>query len=389
MQFIDLEAQQRRIIEKIQINIDGVLKHGKYIMGPEVEKLEKALCEYVGAKHAIACASGTDALLLALMTKGIGPGDAIFTTPFTFIATAEVICLLGAVPVFVDIDPDTFNIDPQNLELAIKAVIANDRTIYPLPSTNHSGQTNIIPRGIVAVDLFGLPAEYDAINSIASAYGLFVIEDAAQSFGAEYKNKKACNLAEIGCTSFFPAKPLGCYGDGGMCFTDDDKLAQTMGSLRVHGKGGDKYDNIRIGINGRIDTIQAAILLAKFEIFSEEFDLRQNVADRYTESLLKMNNGLKAPYIPEKYKSVWAQYSILAHDPDQRKKIQTKLKEDNIPTAIYYPKPLHLQTAFASFYNREKEFPISEDYSRRIFSLPMHPYLKEEDQERIIRLLAQ
>ena len=174
-----------------------------------------------------------------------------------------------------------------------------------------------------------------------------------------------------------------------MCFTDDDKLAQTMGSLRVHGKGGDKYDNIRIGINGRIDTIQAAILLAKFEIFSEEFDLRQNVADRYTESLLKMNNGLKAPYIPEKYKSVWAQYSILAHDPDQRKKIQTKLKEDNIPTAIYYPKPLHLQTAFASFYNREKEFPISEDYSRRIFSLPMHPYLKEEDQERITRLLAQ
>ena len=389
MQFIDLQAQQQRIIEKIQGNIDAVLKHGKYIMGPEVEQLEKTLCEYVGAKYAIACASGTDALLLALMAKGVGRGDAIFTTPFTFIATAEVICLLGAVPVFVDIDPETFNISPQNLELAIKSVISKDRKIYPLPSTNHAQQPDIIPRGIIVVDLFGLPAEYEKINSIASKYGLFVIEDAAQSFGAEYKGKKACNLAEICCTSFFPAKPLGCYGDGGMCFTNDDSLAQTMESLRVHGKGKDKYDNVRIGINGRIDTLQAAILLAKFEIFAEEVELRQKIAARYTDILTKMNNGIKAPAVPRGCKSVWAQYSLLAHSQNHRKEIQARLKENGIPTAVYYPTPLHLQTAFNSFYNGEEEFPISEDYSKRIFSLPMHPYLKAEEQAKIIGLLAE
>jgi UDP-2-acetamido-2-deoxy-ribo-hexuluronate aminotransferase len=389
MQFIDLEAQQKRIFEKIQSNIHAVLKHGKYIMGPEVAQLETTLCEYVGAEQAIACASGTDALLLALMAKGVGPGDAIFTTPFTFIATAEVICLLGAVPVFVDIDPETFNMRPQNLELAIKAVISRDRTIYPLPEKHNSEPADIAPRGVIAVDLFGLPAGYDRINSIASEFGLFVIEDAAQSFGGEFEDKKACNLAEIGCTSFFPAKPLGCYGDGGMCFTNDEKLAHAMASLRLHGKGQDKYDNVRIGINGRIDTIQAAILLAKFEIFAEEIELRRKLAARYTDALMKMNNGLTAPAVPQGYKSAWAQYSILASDPEHRKEIQARLKEAGIPTAVYYPKPLHLQTAFASFYNRENEFPVSEDYSSRIFSIPMHPYLRTEDQEKIIGLLAQ
>jgi dTDP-4-amino-4,6-dideoxygalactose transaminase len=389
MQFIDLEAQQRRIFEKIEKNIHAILEHGKYIMGPEVGKLEKALSEYVGAKHAIACASGTDALLLTLMAKGIGPGDAIFTTPFTFISTAEVICLLGAVPIFVDIDEETFNINPHNLELAIHAVNSNDESIYPLPVFDHSGSSGISPRGVIAVDLFGLPAEYEKINSIASKYGLFVIEDAAQSFGAEYKGKKACNLAEIGCTSFFPAKPLGCYGDGGMCFTDDDQLAGAMGSIRLHGKGEDKYDNVRIGINGRIDTIQAAVLLAKFEIFPEEVEFRQKIASRYTEVLMGLNNGLKAPSVLQGYKSAWAQYSVLAHNQDHRQKIQGKLKENDIPTAIYYPKPLHRQTAFTSFYNGENQFPVSEDCSRRIFSLPMHPYLKAEDQEKILGLLSE
>lgn len=389
MQFIDLGAQQRRIFEEIQNNIDAVLEHGKYIMGPEVGKLEKTLCKYVGAKHAIACASGTDALLLALMAKGVGPGDAIFTTPFTFISTAEVICLLGAVPVFVDIDPETFNINPKNLELAIQATVANDRNVYPLPLAKYSEPADLKPRGIIAVDLFGLPAEYEKINSIASKYGLFVIEDAAQSFGAEYQNKKACKFAEISCTSFFPAKPFGCYGDGGMCFTDDENLAQVMESLRVHGKGEDKYDNVRIGINGRLDTIQAAILLAKFEIFPEEIELRQNVAAKYTDALMNVNNGLSAHVFPKEYKSAWAQYSVLAKNQEHRQEVLNKLKGGGIPTAIYYPKPLHRQTAFASFYNGEKELPVSEDCSSRIFSLPMHPYLTEKDQEKIIKLLVE
>ena len=268
MEFIDLKTQQARIKDKIQRNIDIVLRHGNYIMGPEVKQLEAKLAAYTGAKHAISCASGTDALLMALMAYGVKPGDAIFTTPFTFIATAEVISLLGATPVFVDIDPQTFNIDPAKLALAIKALKAGDATLHPLPLSPDASR--LTPRGIIPVDLFGLSADYDAINAIAGQNGLFVIEDAAQSFGATYKGKRACSLGDIGCTSFFPAKPLGCYGDGGMCFTDDDKLAEIMESIRVHGKGGHKYDNVRIGINGRLDTIQAAILLAKFEIFPEE-----------------------------------------------------------------------------------------------------------------------
>ena len=384
MEFIDLKTQQARIKDKIQRNIDIVLRHGNYIMGPEVKQLEAKLAAYTGAKHAISCASGTDALLMALMAYGVKPGDAIFTTPFTFIATAEVISLLGATPVFVDIDPQTFNIDPAKLALAIKALKASDSSIYPLPKTlNHQ----LHPKGIIPVDLFGLSADYDAINAIAGQNGLFVIEDAAQSFGATYKGKRACSLGDIGCTSFFPAKPLGCYGDGGMCFTDDDKLAEIMESIRVHGKGGHKYDNVRIGINGRLDTIQAAILLVKFEIFPEEVEMRNAAAARYT-SLLTSDSSLMTPDVPAGYKSVWAQYSLLAKNEDARTVMLKNLQDNKIPTAIYYPKPLHRQTAYSYLGYGEGAFPISEDAASRIFSLPMHPYLLAADQERIAEVMA-
>jgi dTDP-4-amino-4,6-dideoxygalactose transaminase len=381
MQFIDLGAQQKRIRKQIENNIAAILDHGKYIMGPEVAQLEDRLKAYVGVKHAIACASGTDALLMALLAEGVGPGDAIFTSPFTFIATAEVISLVGATPVFVDIDEKTFNIDPAGLESAIEALIAEDPTRHPLPSDD-SSRSRLTPRAVIGVDLFGLPANYERINAIAKKQGMFVIEDAAQSFGGEANGQKACRLADMACTSFFPAKPLGAYGDGGMCFTDSDELAETMQSLRVHGKGHHKYDNVRIGINGRLDTIQAAILLAKFDIFAEEIELRQKVAQRYCE-LLASNPSLVAPQIPAGFKSAWAQYSILAEDEAHRSELQGKLKDNDIPTAIYYPKPLHLQTAFSYLGYREGDFPFSEDCAQRIFSLPMHPYLSDEEQQNI------
>jgi len=384
MQFIDLATQQLRVREKIENNIKAVLDHGKYIMGPEVGELEKRLGGYVGIKHAMGCASGTDALMLALMACDVGPGDAVFTTPFTFIATAEVISLLGATPVFVDIDQQTFNIDPQKLAQAIEAFKSGDFSRHPFPSSPSPSSLN--PRGIIAVDIFGLPADYDRISEISGKHGLFVIEDAAQSFGGEYNGKKACSFGDIACASFFPAKPLGCYGDGGMCFTDDDELDERMRSFRVHGQGISKYENIRIGINGRLDTLQAAILLSKFEIFAEEIELRQEAAQRYSRNLEK-TDLFTAPNIPPEYLSAWAQYSVLAKDADHRSLIQDKLKKADIPTAIYYPKPLHLQTAFASLGYDEGDFPISEDCASKIFSLPMHPYLKAEDQERICRTL--
>ena len=388
MEFIDLKTQQARIKDKIQRNIDIVLRHGNYIMGPEVKQLEAKLAAYTGAKHAISCASGTDALLMALMAYGVKPGDAIFTTPFTFIATAEVISLLGATPVFVDIDPKTFNIDPSKLELAIKALKANDSSIYPLPNIEpRTLNIELTPKGVIPVDLFGLPADYDTINSIAKENDLFVIEDAAQSFGAKYKGKMACTLGNINCTSFFPAKPLGCYGDGGMCFTDDDKLAEIMESIRVHGKGGHKYDNVRIGINGRLDTLQAAILLAKFDIFPEEVEMRNAAAARYT-SLLTSDSSLMTPDVPAGYKSVWAQYSLLAKNEDARTVMLKNLQDNKIPTAIYYPKPLHRQTAYSYLGYGEGAFPVSEDAASRIFSLPMHPYLLAADQERIAEVMA-
>jgi dTDP-4-amino-4,6-dideoxygalactose transaminase len=385
MQFIDLAVQQKRIKDKIDANIAAILDHGKYIMGPEIGILEKRLADYVGVKHAIGCASGTDALLMALLAYQIGPGDAVFTSPFTFIATAEVISLLGATPVFVDIDPKSFNIDPAKLDRAVSALISNDSDIHPLPIANNP--LPITPKGIITVDLFGLPADYNRINTIAGNHDLFVIEDAAQSFGGEANGKMACSYGSIGCTSFFPAKPLGCYGDGGMCFTGDDELAEIMKSLRVHGKGHHKYDNVRIGVNGRLDTFQAGILLAKFDIFPEEIELRQQVANRYA-SLLNAHSNLQLPAIPRDYKSAWAQYSVLAADETQRTDLQNKLKVADIPSAIYYPKPLHLQNAFSDLGYRKGDFPISEEISRRIFSLPMHPYLAEEDQQKIAAVIG-
>jgi len=315
MQFVDLAAQQDRIREKIEAKIAAVLDHGKYIMGPEMKTLESRLGEYVGVEHAIGCASGTDALLMALMAFQVGPGDAVFTSPFTFIATAEVISLVGATPVFVDIDPATFNIDPAKLAQAVAAIKANDPDHHPLPLTE--GPSPLIPRGVIAVDIFGLPADYKRIGAVASEYNLFVIEDAAQSFGAELNGQKACSFGNIACTSFFPAKPLGCYGDGGMCFTDDDQLADVLGSLRVHGKGDHKYDNVRIGVNGRLDSLQAAILLAKFDVFPEEVEQRQMVAQRYT-AFFNNHSGILPPTVPQGYRSAWAQYSVLAGYEKQR-----------------------------------------------------------------------
>jgi dTDP-4-amino-4,6-dideoxygalactose transaminase len=430
MDFIDLKTQQQRIKSQLDANIQKVLAHGNYIMGPEVKELEKKLAAYTGAKHAISCASGTDALLMALMAYGVKPGDAIFTTPFTFIATAEVISLLGATPVFVDIDPKTFNIDPAKLALAIKALQANDPSIYPLPNIEHRTlnieqsspveprtlnlehrtlNTPLTPKGVIPVDLFGLLANYDAIDKIAKENNMFVIEDAAQSFGANYKGKMSCSYGDISCTSFFPAKPLGCYGDGGMCFTNDDKLAEIMESIRVHGKGGHKYDNVRIGINGRLDTLQAAILLAKFDIFPEEVELRNQVAQRFTDLLASSNiehrtlnleqsssveprtlniEPLTPPHIPAGNTSAWAQYSLLAGNEDHRTSLLKKLQDNKIPSAIYYPKPLHMQTAFASLGYKPGAFPVSKDIAGRIFSLPMHPYLEVKNQEKIAQVLT-
>lgn len=386
MQFIDLAAQQKQIRDRIESNIQAVLDHGQYILGPEIGELEQSLAEYVGVEHAVACSSGTDALLLALMAYNVGPGDAVLTSPFTFIATAEVISLLGATPVFADIDPKTFNIDPEHLEWALTALQDNSDD-YPLPTA--SIESSVTVKGIITVDLFGLPADYDAINVIAKRHALFVIEDAAQSFGAQYKGQRACSLTDIACTSFFPAKPLGGYGDGGMCFTDVEDLAHAIRSLSTHGQEAHRYDNVRIGINGRMDTLQAAILQAKFDIFPREVELRQDVAARYTELLSSRRVELITPFVPPERQSVWAQYSILAKNESHRSEIQTRLKEAGIPTAVYYPKPLHLQPAFKGLGYKEGDFPVSEDCSLRIFSLPMHPYLEPNDQERVSELLGQ
>lgn len=383
MQFVDLAAQQDYIRDQVESNIRAVLDHGKYIMGPEVGQFESLLAEYVGSRFCVTCSSGTDALLMALMACGVGSGDAVFTSPFTFIATAEVISLLGATPVFVDIDPATYNVDPVKLEFAIQAVKKNDRGLFSRP-----GDIPLRPRAIIPVDLFGLPADYEAINRLGEAHGLVVIEDAAQSLGASYQNRRAGGLADMGCTSFFPAKPLGGYGDGGAVFTDDDRLAQSLQSIRVHGKGEHKYDNARIGINGRLDTIQAAVLLAKFDVFPWEIERRQEVAQRYSEMLSPLSSDLRLPMIPENSRSAWAQYSLLAKNADHRQSLQDRLKDHGIPSVIYYPKPLHLQSAFASLGYRQGDMPVSEESAQRIFSLPMHPYLKLEEQEAICACLA-
>lgn len=357
MQFIDLKTQYKKIQDSVNRRMDAVLEHGNYILGPEVQELEQKLAEYCGTKYCLSCASGTDALLLSLMAMGIGPKNAVFTTPFTFIATAEVIAILGATPVFVDINPKTYNIDPEKLDSAIKDVI---------------NEKKLKPGCIIPVDIFGLPADYDSINKIANKYKIQVIEDAAQSFGGVYKGKKTCNLADMAATSFFPSKPLGCYGDGGAVFTNNKYLADRVSSLRIHGKGVDKYNNIQIGINSRLDTLQAAILLAKLEVFEEELINRKKIANFYSENL----KNISIPITKGNIKSSWALYSVLS---DDRKKIIQTLKTKGIPTAIYYPKPLHLLKAFSFLHHKQGDFKISESVSQKIFSLPMHPYLKNKD----------
>jgi dTDP-4-amino-4,6-dideoxygalactose transaminase len=370
--FIDLKTQYRQIENRIKDNIETVLEHGAYVMGPEIGELETRLAEYTGVSRAVSCSSGTDALLMSLMALGVGPGDAVFTTPFTFIATAEVVALLGATPIFVDVDPVTFNLDADDLRRKIRHVKENRK--------------ELTPKGVIAVDIFGQPADYDAIEPLVHNSGLFLVVDAAQSFGATYKGRSVCSLGDLACTSFFPAKPLGCYGDGGMVFVNNEELHKLLVSIRVHGMGSHKYDNDRLGLTARLDSIQAAVLLAKFEIFPDEIAKRQEVANRYAE-LLSRVDGLTPPSVPEGNVSVWAQYCVLARDSEQRAEVMAKLSEASIPTGIYYPKPLHLQKTFASLGYKEGDFPVSEDVASRIFALPMHPYLTAEDQETIVKVI--
>ncbi|HEX8525602.1 DegT/DnrJ/EryC1/StrS family aminotransferase [Allosphingosinicella sp.] len=369
MQFIDLKAQFEAIREGVERRMAEVLAHGGFIMGPEVGELERELAAYCGTGHAISCANGTDALVLALRALGIGPGDAVITTPFTFFATAEAIVLAGARPVFADIDPRNFNVDPAAVEEAVRR-------------TRSEGLW--VPRALMTVDLFGVPADYEALEPLCEREGLVLIEDAAQGFGGEIRGRRACSFGTVATTSFFPAKPLGCYGDGGALFTDDEELAERLRSLRVHGKGGDKYDNVRIGTNSRLDTLQAAILLEKLAIFPAEMRKRQEVAQRY---MRRLPNWLIGPHVPEGYLSSWAQYSVLAPDEAERGRIMAELASAGIPTMIYYGKPMHLQTAIADLGHRAGEFPVAEDSARRIFSLPMGPYLSPEDQDRVLDAL--
>lgn len=358
--FIDLKAQQDRIREDLNRRIQKVLEHGQYIMGPEVKELEDKLAAYVGVKHCVGVSNGTEALFIAMMALCIKPGDEVITTPFTFIATAEMIALLHAKPVFVDIDPKTYNMDPNLIEAAI-----TDKT-----------------RAIMPVSLYGQCADMDAINAIAAKHGLAVIEDAAQSFGATYKGLKSCGLSTIGCTSFFPSKPLGCYGDGGACFTDDDALATKMRQIRVHGQD-KRYHHPVIGTNGRLDTLQAAILLAKFEVFEEEVKLRGEIGAEYSE-LLKDAARIVTPYIEPFNTSVYAQYTVQV---EYRDEVQKKLNEAGIPTAVHYPIPLNLQPAFAYLNQGEGSFPVAERVAKQVMSLPMGPDLKNDDTAKIVKAL--
>jgi len=364
MNFIDLTKQQNRIRDGLQIRFDRILDHGAYIMGPEINELEEKLSNYVGVKHAISCSSGTDALLMPLMAWGIGPGDAVFTTSFTYVATAEVIALLGATPVFVDVYESTFNIDCEKLELAIQNTISDGK---------------LTPKAIIPVDLFGVPARYRIIEEIAKKYDLKIIEDAAQSFGAKISNKMVGTFGDIAATSFYPAKPLGCYGDGGAIFTNNDELAKQCKAIRIHGTTTNKYNSEFIGLNGRLDSIQAAVLLEKLTIFDEELELREKISNQY-------RNHLKnCQHIPKNYTSSHALFSILLESDQERNQIIQKLQEKNIPTVIYYQYPIHLMKAFSYLEYRKSDLPITESLSERILSLPMHPYLSSSDIELIIK----
>ena len=347
IEFIDLKAQQARLKDKIEAGIQNVLTHGQYILGPEVKELEEKLAAYVGAKYCITCANGTDALQIVQMAFGIGPGDEVITPGFTYIATAETVAVLGATPVYVDVNPETYNLDVEKLEAAIT------------PRT----------KAIIPVSLYGQCADFDAINAIAAKYNLPVIEDAAQSFGATYKGRKSCNLSTVACTSFFPSKPLGCYGDGGAIFTNDEELAKVIRQIARHGQDR-RYHHIRVGVNSRLDTLQAAILLPKLEILDDEMQARQHVAETYTK-LLNEAGILTTPFIEVHNQSTWAQYTIQV---ENRSEVQAKLKEQGIPTAVHYPIPLNKQPAVA---DKNAVLPVGDAVAECVMSLPMHPYIKE------------
>jgi dTDP-4-amino-4,6-dideoxygalactose transaminase len=362
--FIDLAAQRDRLGSAIDEAILKVVNHGGYIMGPEVKALEADLSAFCDAKHTVSCANGTDALGFVLMAKGVKPGDAVICPTFTFAATAEVVAWTGATPIFVDVREDTFNMDVASFEAGIKT----------------ARSLGLNPVGVIPVDLFGMPADYDAIQAICDREGMWMLCDAAQSFGATYKGRKVGSIGLATSTSFFPAKPLGCYGDGGAVFTNDDELAAVMRSIRVHGQGSDKYDNVRIGMNGRLDTMQAAILIEKLKIFPSEIEARDRVAKRYNDNL---RDVAVVPEVPEGYTSVWAQYTLRMSGLD-RERFQADLKAAGVPTAVYYPRPLHQQTAYKGYPVAGNGLPVSERLAADVVSLPMHPYLTEEVQDRVI-----
>jgi dTDP-4-amino-4,6-dideoxygalactose transaminase len=362
--FIDVVEQRRRLGKRIDDAVARVLTHCQFINGPEVARLEADLASFSGARHVVACASGTDALLMVLLAKKVGPGDAVICPTFTFCATGEVVALLGATPIFVDVDETTFNIDIASLKSGI--VVAKKQGLRP--------------RAIIPVDLFGQPADHDAIAAVAAAEGMFVLDDAAQAFGATYKGRRLGTFGLATATSFFPAKPLGCYGDGGAIFTDDTELADTLRSVRVHGQGSDKYDNVRLGVTGRIDTVQAAILIEKLSIFPDEIAARDAAARYYDDGL---GHVAIVPRVAPDCTSVWAQYTIRLPN-GSRDALASTLKTQGIPTAIYYPKSLHQQTAYRNFPVAAGGLPVSEKLSTEVISLPMHAYLDESTQERII-----
>ncbi len=354
IEFIDLKAQQARLKDKIEAGIQNVLTHGQYILGPEVKELEEKLAAYVGAKYCITCANGTDALQIVQMAFGIGPGDEVITPGFTYIATAETVAVLGATPVYVDVNPETYNLDVEKLEAAIT------------PRT----------KAIIPVSLYGQCADFDAINAIAAKYNLPVIEDAAQSFGATYKDRKSCNLSTVACTSFFPSKPLGCYGDGGAIFTNDEELAKVIRQIARHGQDR-RYHHIRVGVNSRLDTIQAAILLPKLAILDDEVQARQRVAEIYTK-LFNEAGIFTTPHIEAHNQSAWAQYTIQV---ENRSEVQEKLKAQGIPTAVHYPIPLNKQLAVA---DKNAVLPVGDAVAERVMSLPMHPYLNQMQQLKVV-----
>ena len=362
IQFIDLKTQQNRLRHRIDEALKRVLAHGNYILGPEVDELEQALAAFSGAKHVVSCASGTDALLIALMALGVKAGDAVFMPSFTFVATAEVVVLLGATPVFVDISESNYLISMASLRAAIDV----------------AKKLGLIPRVVIPVDLFGQPVDYDEVRRIAQEYDLYIIADAAQSFGGARAGRRVGTMAPVTATSFFPAKPLGCYGDGGALFTDDAETDDVFRSLRVHGQGKDKYDNVRIGVNGRLDTLQAAILIEKLSIFEEEIEARQRVARRYNEAL---SDVVVTPKVASGAVSAWAQYTVRT---EQRDRLAERLKEHKVPTAIYYPKPLHCQTAYLHYPTSPGGLPTSAKLAAEVLSLPMHPYLDADTQDCII-----